>query len=292
MDLTFEITCGLVLEALRESPSGEYAQLCEDVTALAAEKGFLPAASTSMPPPGVWVGTSSFRQLSSHDQSRIGEMVRQAMWRYLVRGVLVFGLDNDNPNWPWYQLTPVGHRAVKEGNPQPYDPDGFVEFFKKAVAPSGDPVVLDYLTEAVHTFNADCVRASAVMLGAASEKLILLVVEALAGAIVAPEKRKNFDAALNGKWMISHKYKVLAETLGQILTSKKVVVPKHIAEFINGELPSGYELLRRVRNSAGHPEAAGDVTTDMIFMNLRFFSEYARRMGELLAFLVSSKVDW
>ncbi len=54
----------------------------------------------------------------------------------------------------------------------------------------------------------------------------------------------------------------------------------------------GYELLRRVRNTADHPEAPGEATTEAIFMNLRFFPEYARRMGELLALLANTKVDW
>lgn len=74
--------------------------------------------------------------------------------------------------------------------------------------------------------------------------------------------------------------------------AKKVSVPRELADTIAAELPAGYELLRRTRNAAGHPEIPAGVEPDAVFLNLRMFIEYARRIYELIAFLQTTRVDW
>jgi len=57
------------------------------------------------------------------------------------------------------------------------------------------------------------------------------------------------------------------------------------AETVKSELGSGYELLRRCRNAAGHPDVPGNVDGDTVFLNLRAFIEYARRITNLAQYL-------
>jgi hypothetical protein len=234
---------------------------------------------------------TSLHHLPQTLQDGIAEAVRQAMWRCLVRGLLVFGLDTHNPNFPWYQVTAQGAKALDAKAPQPYDPDGFIDYFKR-MNPSADPVVLDYLEEAVSTFQAGSMKASAVMLGAASEKMILLVIDQLGAAISDPTKQAQYQKDVEKNWTVSHKWGVLRSTLERVMNAKLTPFPREVAETMRTDLPMVFELLRRVRNVAGHPEVPGRVDTDGVFMNLRVFPEYARRVSELLSHLATNKVDW
>ena len=106
-------------------------------------------------------------------------------------------MNASNAEWPWYRLTERGRAAVASGAPQPYDPDGFIGFFDKK-NPAADHVLRDYVIEAVKAFNVGCLKASAVMLGCASEKCILLLLDAFAGAITDPAKRAKFERDAGG----------------------------------------------------------------------------------------------
>lgn len=159
--LTHQIVHPMVLEVLSRLPSGQFADLHHAVKDLASQHGF-----------------------SAHENV-VAERVRESMWQCLVQGLLLFGMDASNQTWPFYKLTEHGRRVIQQGAPQPYDPDGFLTHFKRAV-PQADPTAYSYLEEAVATFNHACPRAAAVMLGCASEKIILVLIDALDNAIADP----------------------------------------------------------------------------------------------------------
>ena len=194
-------------------------------------------------------------------------------------------MDASNVGWPFFKLTEHGRKVIQQGAPQPYDPDGFLTHFKRIV-PQADATVYSYLEEAVATFNHACPRASAVMLGCASEKLILLLCDAFEKSISDATKKTRYQKDAAAHWSIANKYKVLSDRLDAVVAGKKVTVPQEIFETIQAELPAGYELLRRTRNAAGHPEVPTAVEPDTVFMNLRMFIEYARRVYALLGFRV------
>jgi hypothetical protein len=182
----------------------------------------------------------------------------------------------------------MGRQALAFVPPQPYDPDGFLRYFRASVV-SIDPVVDEYVIEAVQDFNSGSYRSAAVMLGCASEQLILLLCEAFGRAITDSLKRAQYEHD-TANWMIYAKYRALKERLDLMATAKRL--PRDHIETINSELPSGFELLRRCRNSAGHPNVQGDVMGDTIFMNLRAFIEYARRVTELIKYFDTIEADW
>ncbi len=287
MPLTFEIVSGLVLQSLKDIPAGQYEELVDDVARLALKQQLVLASHG-----GFSSGGRAVDRLSQADRPLVYEMVRQAMWRFIVRGLLVPGANRMNPNWPFYAVTVTGQAAVDAGRPQPYDADGFIEYFMQTAGADADPVVIAYVREAVETFNVGCMRASAVMLGAASEKLILLAIDALRSSIADGTKKASFEMQLAKNWMITSRYRVFEETLEKVIAAKKTPLPKDLVEFFGGEMVAGSQLLRRIRNSAGHPEAPGVVNEDDVFMNLRFFPAYARHMRELSEFLTKTPLDW
>lgn len=211
------------------------------------------------------------------------------MWDCLLKRIVVFGSDSLNPEWPFYRVTDHGLSVLKSAAPQPYDPDGFMAHFD-ATCGSIDPVVRGYVAEAVHAFNSDCTRAAAVMLGCASEKLLLLLLEAFEMSISDAAKRAKFSKDLAAKWAISHRYATMRDRLDLMVTARKL--PHEHSETVAGELPAGFEMLRRCRNAAGHPDAPGDVEPDTVFLNLRMFTEYARRVQGLITHFASHAADW
>lgn len=278
----------LVMEALTKRGKGQYAELCEDVLGAAERKGLIPPSS----PYGrgvVVAGAPKGAQLSHQEQERIREAVREAMWDCLLKRIIVFGMDQANGEWPFYRVTERGASSLGAGSLQPYDPDGFIDYFRKT-AGSVDPTVDEYVLEAVRAFNAGCARSAAVMLGCASEKLLLLLADAFEAAISDPAKQAKYSKDLASKWMVSHKYSTLKNRLDLMVAAKKL--PRDHAETVSGELPSGFELLRRCRNAAGHPDVPGNVDDDTVFLNLRTFVEYARRVSDLIAYFQGNAADW
>lgn len=56
-------------------------------------------------------------------------------------------------------------------------------------------------------------------------------------------------------------------------------------ETVEHELPSGFNFIRRCRNDAGHPEILRNTDPDAVFLNLRVFTEFVRRVVALTDFL-------
>ena len=260
----------LVLEALKTNQRSQYRNLAQKVIELARSRNLIGAQA----------------HLEEH---RIIDLVREALWQCLVKHIIIFGSDNANESWPFYRLTEYGLSVLDSVNPQPYDPDGFLRHFRAAV-PNAHPAVDSYLAEGVRAFNAGCLPAAAVMLGCASEKLLLMLCEQFEASITDATKQTKFASDIASKWQVAHKYQILKSRLDQMVAAK--ALPHEHAETIAGELPSGFELLRRCRNAAGHPDVPGTVDSDTVFLNLRAFVEYARKMQRLIEHFAMHSARW
>ena len=64
----------------------------------------------------------------------------------------------------------------------PYDPDGYIKSIKEKV-PNVDEVILRYIAESAETLRKNCLLSSSIALGCASEKALLLVLEAYKDAL-------------------------------------------------------------------------------------------------------------
>ncbi len=273
MQPNYQIVQALVFDCLKDHQSGQLEELVAAVVEKASSQGQL--------------GLPRRDKLQSFDRAPLRSVVQQILWQLLVQNVACWGRGDSNDNYPFFRLTDYGKRAVAKGKPQPYDPDGFLKEFDRQI-PAADQVVRDYLVEAVRAFNANCPRAAAVLIGAASEKAILLLHEQFAKQITDPSKKKKFDKDSDG--LIYRKYGALQQRLDLMVAAKKL--SRELSETIKSELPSGFELIRRYRNSAGHPEMGGAADEDTIFLNLRTFIEYARRVHALITHFQTNAADW
>jgi len=97
-------------------------------------------------------------------------------WYDLFRnGILSWGYNLSNTDPPFCHVTAHGQRILENLSRAPGNPDCYMAFLSKNTALN--PIALSYIEEALRTYNSTCFKASAVMVGAASESLVLAVQE-------------------------------------------------------------------------------------------------------------------
>lgn len=281
----------LVFEALKAAAGGapqlggssQVASLVESVATLCLTKSIYPNLA-----PNSHGGYATDR-IPRNEREPLFDSVQMTLWQLLAQGVIVWGLGGrSNDQYPWFRLTDYGRVVVAAGKAQPYDPDGFLREFRKQV-PTADPIVTDYLAEAVHAFNASCFRAAAILVGAASEKAILVLLDRFSAKILDAAKKTAFDKT-SGGINIHKKYAALKDRLDRMVVAKKF--NHDLAETISSQLPGAYELIRKYRNAAGHPDIGGAADSDTVFLTLRVFIEYSRRVTELSDHFNTADADW
>src|SRR5205807_10599710 len=99
---------------------------------------------------------------------------------------------------PFFHVTEMGERRLKDGAVTPYDPDGYIKRLQRSI-PALDSVILTYLNESLHTFRISCLLSSTIALGCASEKAFLLLVKAYGDALSGKSQtsfRQNTEGRL------------------------------------------------------------------------------------------------
>jgi hypothetical protein len=209
-----------------------------------------------------------------------GRKTIHAVWDLVFDRVLIPGLDDPNVingDWPFLTITEHGRRVIAEVRPVPYDPDGYLANLE-AVAAGVHPTALRYVQEAVATFRARCYLASAVMLGAASERIFDHLAESIHNALANQADRTRFqERALRGRmrdrvntvtgWCRNNRGQLNGEWAGE----DRVETIERLAHFI-----------RSRRNDAGHPQDPPAVPThEETYAALVVFPDYCRWIYEL-----------
>jgi len=149
----------------------------------------------------------------------------------------------------------------------PYDIGQFIERLKTRV-PAVDQFVLLYLTEALQCFRAGTYLTSAVMVGVASERILLDLRSAIESALDTKQKKDKF-AATAGK-LVKRIYDEIQKRLDPIMERITTALKK---EDISAELSGIFDLIRKTRNDAGHPTGR-KVEREEAFALLQLFPSY------------------
>ena len=274
----------LLMNYLHGHQFGSFAEVASGVVQLAEEKGLF-----HYPKQNYVVAGQDYRtHLSRDDQANVTELLRQLFWELLVKGIIVFGHSEFDGNFPLYRVTGIGDKILDGQSIQPYDPDNFIALFRSKV-PKADPVIIDYFDEATRALNSDCIKSCFVMMGCCSEKAILILHETFENAITDSTKKKAYQSATN--WMVSTKFQVLKDRLDHMVAAKKFP-GKAMKDMIASTLPGAFELIRRLRNSNGHPELYTGANPDEAFLTLRILPEYISNIYVLVDYFSKNPADW
>lgn len=153
--------------------------------------------------------------------------------------------------------------------------------------PACDGVVVWFYEEALRCYKAGSVAGAAFMLGAASEKAILLLVEVYASQIKDEKKREKFLSRTNNR-MISIKYDEFKRSYKSSSPQPKELP---LAQDIEQLLDGAFNFYRHTRNQVGHPQIIPDLDKGVILANIGQFITYVERIYSLIDFFEENGVD-
>jgi hypothetical protein len=229
--------------------------------------------------PGFFQQSSTLSEASRRLKLR-GLELEQALltyWYDLFRtGHFSWGYDLSNPDPPFCHLTDQGRRTLENLSRDPANPDGYFANLKKIGILN--PIAESYLKEAIKTYNSDCFKASAVMIGVATESIILELRDELVNKIKSIGRTPSKDLE---DWRIK---RVLDDFKAE-LDSHKNDMSKQLSEAVESYWSAFTYQIRKTRNEAGHPVNIEPVTSDTVHASLLLFPELAKLALDLKSWI-------
>lgn len=256
----------LVLQALKSKPETQIINVINQTETIARAKGFYKDAVPYMYSPG---GPKHY--MPKEDR----EKVRQIIWNLILQGVMTPGINEFNPDLPFIRVTDYGHECLKSMEILPHDPDGYLQYLRKEI-PQIDGTIMMYVTESLQTFLTGNLLASTVMLGGASEKAVLLLIESYSNAISDVNKKRKFEQRIE-RFGILRKFQEFRNRLNSI----KGNFPRSISDDLDIQLDGIFNLIRNCRNDVGHPTGR-KIDRRLAFSNLQLFIPYCKRVYDLI----------
>lgn len=247
----------LVLDVLKGTPKTQINSVINDVERLVEKYDLFPSLEDCQKL-GVDYQYYQQKNLNPLDKVQIAEVA----WDLIFERILTPG--EGDRGWPFLRLTQFGRDVISQSEPRYYDPDAYIEFLKNMV-PNLDFVIEQYVLEGLNSFRRRLFFASAVMLGAASEKAILLLLEAIMKSMTNPQKKAEVTQLLD-RGRLPAIYDKIHETLAPLTSTN--TIPYSIHQGCNEHLLSLFEMIRVQRNDAVHPVAA-NVDRAKVFLSLQ-----------------------
>lgn len=209
------------------------------------------------------------------------DAIRECIWALVIQGMVIPGSSNDSTNQanlPWLEVTEWGKTCLAKGEYVPYDTHLFLSRLQAQV-PNLDPIVDLYLKEALNSFRSGNYLAVAVMTGVASERILVVLRDAICKSIQEDGRRKQLIAATENR-MVKRMYEEISKRIDPIHEQ----LPAQLQESIGTELEGIFHEVRRTRNDAGHPTGRV-VERDEAYALLKLFPVYAKSAYTLIDWL-------
>lgn len=217
------------------------------------------------------------RELRQRLDSGIPDKVLLEEWYGLFRsGHLCWGYNLSNAKAPFFHVSPQGQKALESLSRDPANPRGYLNHLAEVA--SLNAVAESYIQEALRTYNADCPKATAVLVGGAAESVVLEVRDALVGWL--EEDGHNVPRKLQD-W----RAKRVLDTIQDELQRHRGEMPRLLRESFESYWPAFAQQIRAARNDAGHPSSIEPVTDETVHASLLIFPELCRLATRLASWL-------
>lgn len=194
-------------------------------------------------------------------------------------GYLAWGHNLANPAPPFCHITDRGRAALATHSRDPSNPDGYLAHLHAAA--QLNPIAESYIREALTAYGGGCFKATAVMVGAAAETLVIEIRDTLLSRLDALAQRKPPDLE---DWRISR----VLDTIEAALTAKRTSMPRPLAEAFESYWRAFTQQIRVARNAAGHPNNIDPVEETVVQAALLIFPELARLATELRKWILAA----
>jgi hypothetical protein len=155
----------------------------------------------------------------------------------------------------------------------PIEIHNFPETIQEKI-PDVDPVVVRFVKEAIICYEAGSMLGTAFMLGAASEKAILLLIDSYKDAIKDETHREKFAGRVNNR-TISTKFEEFKRSYSGCRSRPTDPV---LCQDLDQILEGTFQFCRITRNEVGHPQIVPDLDQGVILAQLGYFSTYLGRI--------------
>lgn len=235
----------LILEYLKQNPGTQLNSIIIGVGELVKKYDMFPTKEACEKV------TTNFMYYADKRLNPIDEInINEIIWDLIVERVLTVGADRANRDWPWLRITEFGKQIVDDENANYYDPEGYIDRIKSLISDL-DSVIEQYSIEGLNCFKRRLFFASCVMFGAAAEKAVLILLEAIGQDSVDSQKKKSIKNLLDRQSLPSI-LREIQSTIDLLIKSKKI--PYDIHQGATEHLLSLFEMIRVQRNESIHPE--------------------------------------
>ncbi len=276
LEISYEQTRSLVIEALGSSSGGQVTSLHSNIASLVVQKGI--AAN-----PDANSGTRYINRSYELPQ-KYKTWIEDIIWDLIMEGLVRPGRGNGlNEGLPWYHISEYGKTVLGTQPPQPYDPDGYLA--RVQAIPNIESIILAYLEESLKTFRIHCLLSSVITLGCASEKAFLLLIDACENAISNPKDKDDF-AKKTDTISIKRKHDEFQNLLRTKIIS---ALPYDIKDNLDNYLAGLFSNIRNHRNDAGHPTGKV-IQREHLYSYLVVFPSYLEKVYSLIDWLSKNTI--
>jgi hypothetical protein len=192
---------------------------------------------------------------------------------------------NDSPNSRGIRVTETGRQwAAGRDEPVPEDQTGFLGALTANV-PNLDSVLQQYAQEAVAAYNRRLFFASAVMIGAASEKAVYLLMDAIINSVADSKEQRTLRTLFDQRKI----ERLLAAVSKKVEDAKRARMPYEVHEGADRHLVSLLEAIRVQRNDAVHPQASR-VKPETVRLTLSAFPGACKKVYDLIGWFGSNRI--
>ena len=275
-----QILRALVLEFLGQTPKTQLVEAVNAVEGLVIERDLFPSREECE---RLQIDYHYYeaKQLNSVDRFAISEIV----WDLIIERIVTPGFDASNPNYPFFRLTEFGKDYIAQASPHYYDPQGYMEYLK-AIVPNLDTTTEQYVFESLNCYRRQLFFASAVMIGAAAEKAVLLLLKAIQDSMSDQSKKKKMGQLLD-RPNLPEIFDTINKTLVPLIKSN--TIPYIVHRGSTEHLLSLFEMIRVQRNDAIHP-ITGQVDRTKVFLSLQTIPIALESINKLLEWLSSNSI--
>ena len=202
------------------------------------------------------------------------------VWNDLFReGHLAWGYNLLNSDPPFCHVTTRGRESLKNMSRDPANPDGCMAYLIRET--TLNPVAESYIREALRSYNSNCYKAAAVMVGCASESLLLELRDKLV------VKMENMDLTVPKRFK-DWRIRPVTKAIGDEINKHKHKMKRDLLEPLESYWTAFVQQIRAIRNDAGHPLSVGPVTSQSVHASLLIFPELTILNAELCGWLQES----
>jgi hypothetical protein len=205
-------------------------------------------------------------------------------YHHLLTAGYIIPFSENMSAFSFFVITERGKKWAEGSDPVPEDIEGYQAHIKKEV-PSIDPIVEQYILEALLAYNRGAFFAAAVMVGAASEKVVYLLTESIRSAAQEPMIEKKLSEALDRRSLFTM-LNLVGSTVDRLVAAK--IIPYQVHEGAGNHLISLQEAIRVQRNEAVHP-VAGRVSAESVKLSLSAFPVAYKKSQDLISWFSTNQ---